>query len=269
MVQKALTERYRLYSLPETDFFGLSVGGGIGALTCHLGISRPRRVYHRAFERLKTLLPDDPALTEAVGSWRFRALVEQFTAVLDRQTRNTGEYGWLEKTPKHFRHTNLIARFVPQAKIIHVVRPGPDVVASIHDRAMRYPEQFGRQQDIGYAINLWNRAIRTAHNDIMGQRALILRYEDFVESPEVYLKRLGMLLGVPERTAKQDTSPVILSSEPWKLGSKASIHRVPSKFNDVFDPETRRVILAKLDIRAYESLAGHALNATPHVHEAK
>jgi len=261
VIQRALTERYRLFSLPETDFFGLAVGGGLGALACHLGFSRPASVYRRAFARLAELLPASAKPKQQLpGSWLLRPLIDQFVKTLDDMASKAGETGWLEKTPKHFRHTRLILRFIPNAKVIHVVRQGPDVVASIYDRANLFPKQFGRQKNIDYAIKLWNRSVWAALRDVKRGKALVVMYEDFANHPTEILNGIGKHLNLRGRTEASGTPPkVINSAEHWKSGSSKTIQRARSKFTDTFDFDTRCMILKKLDTQAYESVVSFAL----------
>ena len=261
VVQRTLTEHYRLYTLPETDFFGLLVGGGLGALACNLGISRSRRIHRRAFDRLTRLLQPDTAPELESWSWRLRPLIDRFVETLDRKAHDAEESGWLEKTPKHFRHTSLIHRYIPGAQIIHVVRRGSDVTASIRDRANRFPEQFGRQQNPEYAVKLWNRSVRTALKDAKRGRALVIMYEDFVADHERMVRMIGAQLHLKERQQKTETATRIIGeTERWKSNSSEEIRLATSKFTEVFDPDTRTLILRKLDMRAYNALAPLALS---------
>jgi len=263
VVQRALTECYQLYSLPETDFFGLLVGGGLGAIACQLGITRPKRVYQRAFDRLAQLLQMSTVPEIGKNNWRLRPLINRFVELLDEQALNADESGWLEKTPKHFRHTRLIGRFIPDAHIIHVVRQGPDVVASIRDRAERFPQKFGRQTSPEYAIKLWNRSVRIALRDAREGRALVVMYEDFVDDHEAMVHSIGEQLNLTRRQQATDPLPRIIdASEQWKINSSEEIRRAPSKFAEVFDPDTRASILRGLDTRAYKALVPLALSAS-------
>ncbi len=261
VVQRTLTESYRLYSLPETDFFGLLVGGGLGAIACRLGISRPAKVYRRAFVRLARLLQTDALREMETHNWRLRPSIDRFVELLDGMALKADETGWLEKTPKHFRHTDLIRRFVPAAQIIYVVRRGPDVVASIRDRANRFPEQFSRQHNPDYAIKLWNRSIRAALKDARRGQALVVMYEDFVDDHEAIVRTIGELLNLQRRRGGTDKLPGIIDiSEQWKSNSSAAVRQASSKFTQVFDVDTRNLILKKLNTQAYDALASFAIS---------
>lgn len=260
VVQRALTEAYRLYSLPETDFFGLAVAGGLGALACRFGLARSPKIYNRAFDRLQELLDVSSETARGVQGRRMRPLVAHFVDLLDRKAESEGEAGWLEKTPKHFRHTGLIKRYIPDAQIIHVVRQGPDVVASIRDRAVRFPQDFARQQNPEYAVKLWNRAIRAALRDAEAGRAQILQYETFAQHPRTVVDRVGTQLELPPRERAIDrASEIVKASESWKANVTGEIRPAQSKFSELFDAQTRASILSQLDMRAYRALIAYAL----------
>lgn len=157
----------------------------------------------------------------------------------------------------HLPHTPLHSR----AQIIHVVRRGSDVTASIRDRANRFPEQFGRQQNPEYAVKLWNRSVRTALKDAKRGRALVIMYEDFVADHERMVRMIGAQLHLKERQQKTETATRIIGeTERWKSNSSEEIRLATSKFTEVFDPDTRALILRKLDMRAYNALAPLALS---------
>lgn len=260
VVQRALTDNYRLYSLPETDFFGLAVAGGVGALCCRFGLARSPRIYNRALDRLQTLLGVSRERAYGVQSRSMQRLVAHFVELLDGKAAAEGELGWLEKTPKHFRHTRLIERYVPQSRIIHVVRQGPDVVASIRDRALRYPQAFARQQAPEYAVKLWNRAIHAALRDAEDGRALIVQYERFAQHPREIVDSVGAQLGLPPREHATAQRPeIVRATERWKAGVSGEIKPAESKFASLFDATTRQSIMSQLDTRSYQALVEHAL----------
>jgi hypothetical protein len=88
--------------------------------------------------------------------------VNNFIYLLDQLTLREGKSVWIEKTPKHFRYIAFIRRFIPSAQIIHMIRDGRDVVASIYDRANSFPDRFSEQSALTYGIGLWNEAVDTS-----------------------------------------------------------------------------------------------------------
>jgi len=51
--------------------------------------------------------------------------------ILDRIAQDQNRPLWLEKSPLHLGYIDLIERTIPQARFVHLLREGPDGVASI------------------------------------------------------------------------------------------------------------------------------------------
>ena len=106
-----------------------------------------------------------------------------------------------EKTPSNILHFPELARFFPDARFIHVIRDGRDVVSSMltmewSDTNTGQPMESTR--DPALAAASW------AHHVSAGRAAeksglplLALRYEDLIARPEETLKTLFEFLGEP------------------------------------------------------------------------
>lgn len=262
ILQKGLVDRYRLYSLPETRFFEVAAGQGLGAVVCRYGVAFSSARTSRAFRFLRQSmgslsLPDGINLKTR----RFREIVGAFVNVLDHEALVAGETAWLEKTPKHFPHVHLIRRFVPGAKVIHMVRWGPDVVASLRDLVLTFSPRFDRYADYRRTVKLWNRAVEVAHRDAKKKRAYVVLYEDFAKQPEVLLHVLGTRLGLEDRQVfgGSEQHRIYQEKETWKQGVNSDIRRRPSKFNDVFGSIERDRVLAGLNLSMYRDLVNWAI----------
>jgi len=138
------------------------------------------------------------ALRAAAGSQA--AFVD---AVARRYRELRGRARWAEKTPLNIRHARWILERWPEARIIHVVRDGRDVVCSLRTHAER------RWVDGGWVkvppperpVADWARrwvadtgaglALRT------DPRVLTVRYEDLARTPETEIARVLAFLGEP------------------------------------------------------------------------
>lgn len=257
VLQHHLAKHPDVYSLPETDFFGKLLGNPLWATVGRLGRVRRNRV-RRAFIKLREIVGDDGIPIPAGSMPRTRECVDVFVAGLDRQARETRKSIWLEKTPKHYRYLATIDHFIPDARIIHMVRDGRDTVASIRDRAQRFPEEFGHQADPAYGVRLWNRAVRTALKRRQAGRDWVIFYEDFVAEPATALGDVCRFLGlqfVPVMLDQREPEVrVTRDDEPWKTDVAAGLRRVESKFDSVFSGEEKRWIDRHLDWTAYNAL---------------
>ena len=49
---------------------------------------------------------------------------------------------WVEKTPDHLQSLDLIQTFVPDNKIIHIIRDGGDTIASLFKGTQQWGKEF-------------------------------------------------------------------------------------------------------------------------------
>ncbi len=61
----------------------------------------------------------------------------------------------LEKTPSHSLHVELISRYVPGARFLHIVRDGRDVAASLVAASQSWGAAWGAPRSIGAAAHVW------------------------------------------------------------------------------------------------------------------
>jgi hypothetical protein len=99
---------------------------------------------------------------------------------------------WGDKTPGYVLHLRLIAAALPNARFIHLIRDGRDVVASLRKL------WWGPGDDVEAQAIDWLWRIREARQQ--GQvcpHYLELRYEDLVREPRAALERICRFLDLP------------------------------------------------------------------------
>ncbi|MGC9503574.1 sulfotransferase family protein, partial [Baaleninema sp.] len=133
----------------------------------------PKRYRHRVAKRMQQFLADidreDLLSLMPRESSSSREWVNGFVHLMDRVTIDRGKSVWLEKTPYHLYYIDRIQHYLPDARFIHIVRNGIDVVASLYDAAQKYlGEDIGATQthinsylDMDKCIQQWNRAVAT------------------------------------------------------------------------------------------------------------
>jgi hypothetical protein len=130
-----------------------------------------------------------PQFVEALTDW-LRAFIRSFYDSLGR-----GAYHWGDKWPHYARSMDRLAfivRLFPDARFIHIVRDGRDVVASLL--------KTGWGIDFDLAHELW---ITHVTNGASFGRALRdsqyfeLRYEDLITDEEAMASRIVQFLDVP------------------------------------------------------------------------
>jgi len=197
-----------------------------------------------------------------------RSSAEDVVLFLDALTRRSGKDVWVEKTPRHVLHASRIRRLVPCSLFIHMVRDGRDVVASIVDRARKYPDRFPGQEDPAYGVRQWNRSLRATAAAMKEPGHIVLRYEGLTARPEETLKTLCHILGIPfeegmlEVGAAQD---FVLPEERWKAPLEGPLRPAPSKFGELFDEDEKKRIREGLASGILESIDQRLERARGHV----
>lgn len=255
IVQRCLNAHPAVTSFPETNFFGRLVGGWSGRIRARCGRVRAHR-WQSAFGHLEDVLERPGTAAMWPPGTRFGAAVEGLTETLDAVACERGAQVWVEKTPKHFRYVDLLEARVPAARFIHLVRDGRAVVASLVDRASRYP-QFSSRRAPRAAARLWNESVRAAFRASGRDAHRVLTYEDFVADPEGELRGICAWLGLEYDAAMvsdADASAIVTGGEAWKAGTEQPIAGPRSRFEEVFTPRQQRAVTRMLDWRLYRAL---------------
>ena len=264
IVQAMLARHPAIYSLPETSFFMHLLGGASyrwgdpeaktprRRLARRLGIAR--RYGRREFVRLQQHLLGETASAHAPLSEQ--ACVACFFATLDQLTEQAGRTMWLEKTPMHLLYLDEIERYLPDARFIHVIRPGMDVIASLLDANLRYGADHAFGGDLARWAGRWNRAAEIHRQHIGDSRHHFIFLEDLTRDPESTWQRLCTFLELPTTVSLDDTCRQTISDpalEPWK---KAALSGKPqptaSKVHDMFGPGLCQWLQQKL--ASYDAL---------------
>jgi len=262
-------------SMPETQFFSVLVGGlktrmqlqrydeggHIGkllkAFRLRLGVAYPRNI--KAMQRLSEfndLLGMDEM--KVPGKWNclfLKDCAREFEDFMDAYAEKSGKEIWVEKSPNHLYYIEEIERYICDAKFVHIVRRGEDVVASIFDAAQKGSKGNDFSCSISENVDRWNSGIRVTSKYAGEHNHFVVRYEDLVSDPRVELEKLCDFLGVKNTEGMLDdrlaaASSLIRSSESWKQGAVEEIEsNRPSKFTRVFTDEQQKYICENLEVR--------------------
>jgi hypothetical protein len=258
VLQVSVATHPRVASFPETGFFR-KILGGRRRLLAQLGLRTFRE--KEAFGKLLREI-DRPDLKSEIPKrpWRFRTSAQAFVHILDTVAQEAGNDLWLEKTPMHIRYIDLMRRYVPRAHFIHTMRDGRDVVASICDRAKKRPERFDeKQKDPSFGVERWNRSLAASRRCLGEAGHSFVVYEQFVEEPGRVMRRLCREIGLAyDARMAEGTGPtaeaIVPEERDWIGGAKKPPEPQPSKFDKLFDRETRERITEKLDLGTYEQI---------------
>lgn len=203
----------------------------------------------------------DEGFEEALFFWEkhsVHAQMHHFVSAMDRTCLRTGKHIWLEKTPEHLFYIPQIQRHVPGVKFIHIVRDGPEVVASLNRLAKVYP-QWQPFIDEAFAVERWNHAWRETQRWIGQQNHLIVRYETLLLARRRTLAKVLKFLDCdPESNLWKHFPDVarglIRPDEPWKASNMQSM-RDCRKFTKAFDRRKQTWIRDALDKLDWSTLS--------------
>jgi hypothetical protein len=120
-----------------------------------------------------------------------------FFNLLSEIAQEQGKKIVLEKTPEHINHLKTIDECLPQAKVIHVVRNGPDVVASLYALAHSTPSIWNEFQDLEVCLERWiNKTKRSFMKTRNKANHVLVRYEHLTQDPQQEIQKLCNFLNI-------------------------------------------------------------------------
>jgi hypothetical protein len=249
LLQSLLTAHPQITSFPESHFFRYLVPYDLKRYW--LGIAPEKaRTRFKAFlkeidrEDLVSYLSDFP-----IFQYQY---IQAFLRILDTITQEQEKSIWIEKTPGHVRNIDYIKKHIQEAKFIHIVRNGPDVVASLYEVTHKYPEIWRGAWNIDRCITQWIEDVQISLNYQNQADHILVQYEHLVENPRLIIKKITDFLDVSfdeiilEKYMTK-TQNIVLENEPWKMSVGDTIkNRNGQKFASLFDLKQQSYILEQL-----------------------
>jgi len=249
LLQSLLAAHPQIFSCPETHFFPNTVGSGWRK---YLGIASSK-ARQKLCEFLKEIGQEKMEGLLPSRCFMVRHYVNVFVAILDELTEREGKNIWVEKTPQHLHYIDVVEKCIPDAKFIHLVRNGKDVVASLYDVTHRYPESWGGPRSIEQCVRRWNTDVKITQRYVTAPNHIVVRYEDLVQDPKTTMKKICDFIGVEftPMMIEQHTragEKIILEGQEWVKSAKEPIRKVKeSKFGTVFNKWEQAWILDHLE----------------------
>ncbi len=175
-------------------------------------------VRSRQFRRLGITEDAGRALVRSSASYSslLRAVMNQLAGSQDKPY-------WLDSTPGHVFSLPTIASAFPDAKIIHMVRDGRAVSASLRKLGWVGMRASDPEAAIQYSALKWQRSIQAferAQSVVSGQ-AMTVRYEDVIRTPDRVMKAVTEFIGLQpfnfktaleNRDRRETTGDAVVSS---------------------------------------------------------
>jgi hypothetical protein len=275
LLASLLSAHPQIRSFPETAFFlhlvgqitsraqgrevatlKQSIARPISAIRIGLGIAHPASLKNVEYFCEKINRPDLLKLYPGKAI-SLRQHVDACVKILDTLCLEEGKHFWVEKTPKHLGYIDVIERYITPVKFIHMLRNGPDVVASYTDAGQKFPEGFWQEyQSLDLCIRRWNHSVQTTILHMAKPNHYVMTYQKLVADTPGTLKSICQFLEVDYDARMlsdyQTASAEIIGGEAWKSNASDEIYDANStKYYQLFDDKQRQYIedkLIKVDI---------------------
>lgn len=147
-------------------------------------------------------------LLDDIHAWRFSKNPSVIQKYFQLAMEARGCQRIVEKTPNHLLAYRRITSTFPQAAIIVLVRHPIEVYSSYRKRLQEHPEMEWLKMSIMEFIRQYQKYSAVTDEIQKLQHSFLLRYEDFVQSPEKSFRSLCEFLGEPfEVTPIQEAEP--------------------------------------------------------------
>jgi hypothetical protein len=116
--------------------------------------------------------------------------------VMEAIARKQGVERWAETTPLHLLYIPLIKRLIPEALVVHIIRDGRDVTASLNRIGWIRPLPWDRNRAFLVPAIYWRWVVSKGrrYGRALGADYLEVHYEDLVQNPRETLANVGQFI---------------------------------------------------------------------------
>jgi hypothetical protein len=116
--------------------------------------------------------------------------------VMEAIARKQGVERWAESTPLHMLYLPLIKKVIPDALVIHIIRDGRDVTASLHRIGWIRPLPWDRARAFIVPAIYWRWMVSKGrrYGRALGADYMEVHYEDLVQNPRDTLASIGKFI---------------------------------------------------------------------------
>ncbi|WP_353258792.1 sulfotransferase family protein [Prochlorothrix hollandica] len=258
LLQSLLASHSQVISFPESHFFvktlpRLAWGRSWKPWILWLRRSTTAMAPKRMAAFLGKVNRPDLAATLPPAPWSQNQYAHLINAVLADLMGQQHKQIWLEKTPDHLHAIPQIQRLLPEAKFIHILRNGSDVVASLYEVRLKHPELWRKEKaDRDRAVDRWIQDISLSYRYRHHPRHHLVRYEQLVRDTPGTIAPLCDFMGIPYEEQmlenyRHSSQQVVLAQETWKANVTQAIVPTQSlKFNALFSASEQAQIRDRL-----------------------
>ncbi len=253
LLQSLLATQPGVRSFPETHFFNAPRMPRWECALLRFGLLPPtfRADKARRAQDLLAAVAPAPSIVPPRPALRWGQHVRRGVQLLDDLTLAAGCSSWVEKTPSHLHVADALDRTVERASFVHIVRPGPEVVASLFEATRKHPEAWDGAYDIDRCVRRFNHDVAITRQLLSRPNHHLVRYEELTAEPARVLGPLCRSLGLDFHEEalnryRDEAREVIGEGEEWKARNVEAItSHGRATFESVFSPEEQTDVLAR------------------------
>jgi hypothetical protein len=119
--------------------------------------------------------------------------------VMSEMCRAQGMQRWAENSPETILHLPLVKKLIPDALVIHIIRDGRDVAASLERVRYVRPFPWEDRQSLISAGVYWEWLVQQgrAQRGFLGPDYFEVHFEDLIATPQPTLDRIGQFIDHP------------------------------------------------------------------------
>lgn len=243
-LQSLLAAHPKLTSYPETHFWDYSIPKQIRFRAPKVYTMREKKLVQQWLQKYE--FPLDAMNHMQPLYFTYKSWSKALMKVLDNLTDDEVS-GWIEKTPRHIYSVPFITAADANARFIHILREGKDVVASLYQVTHKYPEHWNGPKDIDDCIQKWKKFIAESRKYLDQPRHSFVRYEELLANKAELVPKLCEFIGfdfepemLQEYTNKAER--LVGENEKWKESNISGKDKT-DKFSRIFSPEEQEYII--------------------------
>ncbi|MDZ7659813.1 sulfotransferase [Fodinibius sp.] len=247
LLQSMVASHSHIVSFPETHFFSETLS--INPLLRRIKLYGPGSrnfindfLIEHGYSDIRPFSDLPPLCTHSRWCKALLHTIDEMILAASEDPQSNNIWG-LEKTPRHLFYISSIQQEGYQNKFLHILRSGPDVVASLYLATQNYPKQWGGSRSIKKCISWWNNSIKESlkyHDD---PNHLFATYEQLLKNPQTVLQSICNYMEIDYQEKMTEdfhnrAEALTKEGEEWKQrNSKQSLSK-SNKLKQHFDDET-------------------------------
>ncbi len=171
--------------------------------------------------------------------------------VMEAIARKQGVERWAESTPLHMLYLPLIKKVIPDALVIHIIRDGRDVTASLDRIGWIRPLPWDRARAFLVPAIFWRWIVSKGrrYGRALGADYMEVHYEELVQNPRATLARIGKFIAHDldyDRIQQVALGSVHNPNSSFRGDGKETEANTIGRWKNIFTPAQVRAVEASI-----------------------